>query len=192
MKKRTKIVTVVSAAAVLTICISMISFAATGWAKEDDVWYFYDIDGNRVYDEWKRSGDYWYWLDSEENGAMAVNKLIEDGDDTYFVDSNGQMIGNTWIKIVNEDQDAYDDPAEYNYYYMQPNGKAYKSGSNSTRFRTIDGKRYAFDDDGKMFYGWVDTNNNRLNGEDDWAGSEDMYYCGNWDDGAMKIGWQLI
>ena len=193
MRKQTKFVAVASAAAVLAIGASMTSFAATGWVEEDGVWYYYDKDGNKVDDEWKKSGDSWYWLDSEEGGGMAVDKLIEDGDDTYYVDSNGQMVRNTWVKVVNEDQDDDDDPAEYNYYYMQSNGKAYTAGdSSSTKFRTIDGKRYAFDDDGKMLYGWVDTDSSRLSGEDDWSAQEDMYYCGNWDDGAMKTGWQMI
>ena len=194
MRKQTKVVAVASAAALLAIGASMTSFAATGWVEEDGQWYYYDKDGNRVEDEWKKSGDNWYWLDSEEGGAMAVDKLIEDDDDTYYVDANGVMVKNTWVKVINEDQDDEDDPAEYNYYYMQSNGKAYKApDSGDTKFRTIDGKRYAFDDDGKMLYGWVDGSSERLSGDTDWATTdEDVYYCGEWEDGAMKTGWQKI
>ena len=195
MRKQTKVVAVASAAALLAIGASMTSFAATGWVEEDGTWYFYDKDGNRVEDEWKKSGDNWYWLDSEEGGAMAVDKLVDDDDDTYYVDSNGVMVRNTWVKVVNEDQDDEDDPAEYNYYYMQSNGKAYKASSNttSTRLKTIDGKRYAFDEDGKMLYGWVNGDAERMTDEDDWANVDaDVYYMGEWDDGAMKIGWQKI
>ena len=194
MRKQTKIVAVASAAAILAIGASMTSFAATGWVEEGGEWYYYDKDGNKVEDEWKKSGDSWYWLDSEENGAMAMDKLIDDGDNSYYVDSTGKMAANTWVKVVNEDQDDDDDPAEYNYYYMQSNGKAYKAGdSGSTKFRTIDGKKYAFDDDGKMLYGWVDGTGTRLSGEDDWATpADDVYYCGDWEDGAMKTGWQKI
>ena len=191
MRKQTKVVAVASAAALLAIGASMTSFAATGWVEEDGTWYFYDKDGNRVENEWKKSGDNWYWLDSEEGGAMAVDKLVEDGDNLYYVDSNGVMVRNTWVKVVNEEQDDDDDPAEYNYYYMQANGKAYKSGTNNnTKFKTIDGKRYAFDDDGKMLYGWVDDNGSRLSDESGWETA--TYYCGNWDDGAMKTGWQRV
>ena len=195
MRKQTKMVAVASAAALLAIGASMTSFAATGWVEEDGQWYFYNKDGDRVEDEWKKSGDNWYWLDSEENGAMAVDKLIDDDDDTYYVDANGVMVKNTWVKVVNEDQDDDDDPAEYNYYYMQSNGKAYKApDSGETKFRTIDGKRYAFDDDGKMLYGWVDGDSSRLSGDTDWEsrGEKDVYYCGDWEDGAMKTGWQKI
>ena len=190
MKKQTKLVAVLSTAALLAIGASMTSFAATGWTEEDGQWFFYDKDGNRVEDEWKKSGDNWYWLDSEENGAMAIDKLVEDDDDTYYVDGNGVMVTNTWVKVVNEDQDEDDDPAEYHYYYMQSNGKAYKGNGTSVSKKTIDGKRYAFDEDGVMLYGWVSETGDMLNAEDEWQ--EAKYYFGGWEDGAMKTGWQKI
>ena len=191
MRKQTKIVAVASAAALLAIGASMTSFAATGWTEEDGQWYYYDKDGNRVEDDWKKSGDNWYWLDSEEGGAMAVDKLIEDDDNHYYVDSNGAMVRNTWVKVVNEDQDDDDDPAEYNYYYMQSTGRAYKANdSGETKFKTIDGKRYAFDEDGKMLYGWLNEDATRATDESDWETA--TYYCGAWDDGALKTGWQKI
>ncbi len=191
MRKQTKVVAVASAAALLAIGASMTSFAATGWVEEDGTWYFYDNDGNRVEDAWKKSGDNWYWLDGEEGGAMAMEKIIEDDDDIYYVDANGVMVRNTWVKVVNEDQDEDEDPAEYHYYYMQSSGKAYKASDNSNiRFRTIDGKRYAFDDDGKMLYGWVNEQGERQSDDDGWESA--VYYLGNWDDGAMKTGWQKV
>ena len=193
MRKQTKVVAVASAAALLAIGGAMTSFAAQGWVEEDGTWYFYDKDGNRVEDEWKKSGDNWFWLDSEEGGAMATDKLIDDDNNTYYVDGNGVMVTNTWVKVVNEDQDEDDDPAEYRYYYMQSNGKAYKAGtsSNTTKFKTIDGKKYAFDEDGKMLYGWVNKDDSTLAmGDSDWE--EATYYMGSWEDGALKTGWQKI
>ncbi len=191
MRKQTKVVAVTSAAALLAIGASMTSFAATGWVQENGEWFWYDRDGSRVEDEWKKSGDDWYWLDSEENGAMALDKLIEDDGDTYYVNSTGAMVRNAWVSIVNEDQDDDEDPAEYNWYYFQSNGKAYKKGdSANTRFRTINGKRYAFDDDGKMLYGWVNSSGERESDEDGWKTAE--YYLGDWNDGSMKTGWQKI
>ncbi len=191
MRKQTKVVAVASAAALLAIGGAMTSFAAQGWVEEDGTWYYYDKDGNRVEDEWKKSGDNWFWLDAEESGAMATDKLIDDGDNTYYVDGNGVMVTNTWVKVVNEDQDD-DDPAEYRYYYMQSNGKAYKAGdSGSVKFKTIDGKKYAFDEDGKMLYGWVNKDDSTLaTGDSDWE--EATYYMGSWEDGALKTGWQRI
>ena len=190
MRKQTKVVAVASAAALLAIGGAMTSFAAQGWVEEDGTWYYYDKDGNRVEDEWKKSGDNWFWMSSEENGAMATDALIEDDDNTYYVDSNGVMVTNTWVKVVNEDQDEDDDPAEYHYYYMQSNGKAYKGSGDKVNKKTIDGKQYAFDEDGIMLYGWVDEDGTTLNDEDGWAEAE--YYFGSWEDGSMKTGWQKI
>ena len=192
MRKQTKVVAVASAAALLAIGGAMTSFAAQGWVEEDGTWYYYDKDGNRVEDEWKKSGDNWFWLDSEEGGAMATDKLIEDDSNTYYVDGNGVMVTNTWVKVVNEDQDD-DDPAEYRYYYMQSNGKAYKASEStgSTKFKVIDGKKYAFDEDGKMLYGWVNKEDATLAMDDtDWENA--TYYMGSWEDGALKTGWQKI
>ena len=190
MRKQTKIVAVASAAALLAIGGAMTSFAAQGWVEEDGTWYFYDKDGSRVEDTWKKSGDNWFWLDSEEGGAMATDKLVEDDDNTYYVDGNGVMVTNTWVKVVNEEQDEDDDPAEYRYYYMQSNGKAYKGNGNNLSKKTIDGKQYAFDEDGKMLYGWVKTDGTMANGEDEWQDA--YYYFGGWEDGSLKTGWQKI
>ena len=192
MRKQTKVVAVASAAALLAIGGAMTSFAAQGWVEEDGSWYYYDKDGNKVEDQWKKSGDNWFWLDSEEGGAMATDKIIDDNDDTYYVDGNGVMVTNTWVQVVNEDQDDEDDPAEYHYYYMQSNGKAYKdkSTNGSLTKKVIDGKRYAFDEDGKMLYGWVAEDGDMCNGEDEWENA--TYYFGSWEDGSMKTGWQKI
>ena len=190
MRKQTKVVAVASAAALLAIGGAMTSFAAQGWVEEDGSWYYYDKDGSRVEDAWKKSGDNWFWLDSEEGGAMATDKLVEDDDNTYYVDGNGVMVTNTWVKVVNEEQDEDDDPAEYRYYYMQSNGKAYKGNGNTLSKKTIDGKQYSFDEDGKMLYGWVKADGTMSNGEDEWQDA--YYYFGGWEDGSLKTGWQKI
>ena len=136
MRKQTKVVAVASAAALLAIGGAMTSFAAQGWVEEDGTWYYYDKDGNREENEWRKSGDSWFWLDGDEGGAMATDKVIEDESNYYYVDGNGVMVTNTWVKVVNEDQDDDDDPAEYRYYYMQNSGKAYKAkDSGNTTFK---------------------------------------------------------
>lgn len=61
MRKQTKLVAVLSAAALLAIGASMTSFAAQGWAEEDGTWVYYDSSNDRVTEEWKRSGENWYW-----------------------------------------------------------------------------------------------------------------------------------
>ena len=188
MKKQTKLVAVLSTAALLAIGASMTSFAATGWAEEDGTWVYYNRDGERATDSWKKSGNNWYYLDSD--GEMAIDQLIEDGDNYYYVDINGVMASNQWVAIENEDA-GEDDESEHYWYYFQANGKALTNGDNDkVSLKTINGKKYAFDDEGKMLYGWVDEDNaERVDNVDGDGFKDGDYYFGSEDDGAMTTGW---
>ena len=152
MKKQTKLVAVLSTAALLAIGASMTSFAATGWAEEDGTWVYYNRDGERATDSWKKSGNNWYYLDSD--GEMAIDQLIEDGDNYYYVDINGVMASNQWVAIENEDAGEDDEPEHY-WYYFQANGKALTNGDNDkVSLKTINGKKYEFDENGAMTAEW--------------------------------------
>lgn len=190
MRKQTKLVAVLSTAALLAIGASMTAFAAQGWAEEDGTWVYYDSSNDRVTEEWKRSGENWYWLD--DNGEMAADMLVEDDDDYYYVDANGVMVTNQWVAIENEDAGEEDEPDHY-WYYFQANGKAYTRSDNasedSVSAKTINGKKYAFDEEGRMLYGWV-SGGERQTDDDAWK--ESLYYFGDEDDGAMSLGWRQI
>ena len=188
MKKQTKLVAVLSTAALLAIGASMTSFAATGWAEEDGTWVYYDRNGDRVTDKWAKSGNNWYYLDN--NGEMAVDQLIEDGDNYYYVDVNGVMVSNQWVAIENEDAGDDDEPEAY-WYYFQANGKAMKNTTNKVALKTINGKKYTFDDEGKMLYGWVNDQNEHQDNTDGDAFKSADYYFGDENDGAMTTGWLL-
>ena len=188
MKKQTKLVAVLSTAALLAIGASMTSFAATGWAEEDGTWVYYNRDGERATDSWKKSGNNWYYLDSD--GEMAIDQLIEDGDNYYYVDINGVMASNQWVAIENEDAGEDDEPEHY-WYYFQANGKALTNGDNDkVSLKTINGKKYAFDDEGKMLWGWVNEDDpSHIDDTDGNAFETGDYYFGSADDGAMTTGW---
>ena len=165
----------------------MTSFAAQGWAEEDGTWVYYDRNGDRVTDKWAKSGNNWYYLDSD--GEMAIDTLIEDGDNYYYVDINGVMASNQWVAIDNEDAGEDDEPEHY-WYYFQANGKALKNSGDNIALKTINGKKYAFDDEGKMLYGWVASDNaERIDNTDGDAFKDGVYYFGGEDDGAMTVGW---
>ena len=188
MRKQTKLVAVLSASALLAMGASLTAFAATGWTQEDGTWYYYDRDGERVTNEWRKSGDYWFYLG--DDGEMVTDQLIEDDDDYYYVNADGAMISNAWVAIENEDAGDEDEPDQY-WYYFQSNGKAYtgSDSSTTTKFKTINGKKYSFDEEGRMLYGWV-KDGERQTGDDDWTDAE--YYLGDENDGAMSTGWRLI
>ena len=138
MRKQTKLVAVLSAAALFAIGASMTSFAA-GWAQEDGSWVYLDNDGDRVTEEWKKSGSNYYWLD--EDGYMATNMLIEDDDDHYYVNENGVRVTNQWVSIDNEDDEEVNGKSvDTLWYWMGPSGKAYKATGDDFKKSNLGGK----------------------------------------------------
>ena len=124
---------------------------------------------------------------------MAIDQLIEDDDDYYYVDINGVIATNQWVAIENEDAGEDDEP-ENNWYYFQANGKALTNGDNDkVSLKTINGKKYAFDEEGKMLWGWVSEDDaEHIDNTDGYAFKEGDYYFGDADDGAMTVGWLQI
>ena len=162
MRKQTKLVAVLSAAALLAMGASMTSFAA-GWQKDDaGVWHYYDSDDEMVTGEWKKDGGKWFYLD--EDGDMLTDSWV---DDDYYVGEDGAMLTNAWhYGLSDDEQDSPDDDGEHWYYF---NNK----GKKVTGDKKINGKNYLFDSEGKMLFGWQYNN---TNGE--------MYYYGDENDGA--------
>ena len=189
MRKQTKIAALISAAAVLSVGGAMTAFAATGWQQENGTWVYYNRNEEKVTEQWQKSGDYWYYLD--DNGEMAVDSLIDDNDSTYYVDVNGVMVTNRWVAVDNENAGDENEPNQW-WYYFGANGKAYKrndSASGDVSLKTINGKKYTFNTDGKMQYGWVKDGETQY---DDNAWQDSQYYFGDENDGAMAEGWKEI
>ena len=163
MRKQTKLVAVLSAAALLAMGASMTSFAA-GWQKDDaGVWHYYDSDDEMVTGEWKKDGGKWFYLD--DDGDMLTDAWV---DDDYYVDESGAMLTNAWkYTVSDEDQDEPDEDGE-RWFYFNNKGKKVVNDT-----KKINGKTYLFDSDGKMEFGWQQDNN-----------TGDMYYYGDENDGA--------
>ena len=189
MRKQTKIAALISAAAVLSVGGAMTAFAATGWQQENGTWVYYNRNEEKVTETWQKSGDYWFYLD--DNGEMATDSLIDDNDDTYYVDINGVMVTNRWVAVDNENAGEENEPNQW-WYYFGANGKAYKRSDSATgdvSLKTINGKKYTFDTEGKMQYGWVKDGETQHD-ENAWQDSE--YYFGDENDGSMAEGWREI
>ena len=131
MRKQTKLVAVLSAAALVALGASMTSMAATGWTQEDGLWYYYNANGDYVTDEWKRSGDNYFYLGWD--GYMLTNQLVQHGDNYYYVDANGAMVKNQWVAVATDGNDSVD----HRWYRFGSTGRAYR-GSNGFRKVTID------------------------------------------------------
>lgn len=188
MKRQTKNAVMLAASALFSLGLSFTSFAALGWVEENGSWAYYDRDGIKATDDWKKSGDNWFYLDSD--GYMVVDSLIEDNDNYFYVSSDGRMLTNQWAAVDNENYSDEDEPESY-WYYFQSNGKAYKSGnSDRASIKEISGKKYIFDEEGRMQYGWVNESGERQTDDDQWQNG--VYYCGDQNDGALTIGWKDI
>ena len=192
MGKKTKWFIIPCAALGLTLGSALVSYAATGWAEENGEWVYYQKDGSKAADVFAKSGSNWFYLDSD--GTMAKSQLIEKDDNYYYVNSAGAMVTNEWREIENEDAGG-DEPDTY-WYYLQSNGKAVKKSgsSDNVKFVTLPNAsgqgRYAFDEEGKMLYGWVSSDNaERVDDTDGDGFKEGDYYFGGEDDGAMTVGW---
>ena len=185
MRKQTKLVAVLSAAALFAIGASMTSFAATkGWTQEGDTWVYLNSSGERVTEEWKRSGNYYYWFD--ENGDMAKNQIVESNDNYYYVNEDGVRLANQWVSVENEDNDTVDGKeVDVLWYYLGSTGRAYKSNDpDMLKTSLIDGKRYFFDENGRMVSGWTTTM--------DSASKENTYYLGDENEGWAYTNWQFL
>ena len=161
MRKQTKLVAVLSAAALLAMGASMTSFAA-GWQKDDaGVWHYYDSDDEMVTGEWKKDGGKWFYLD--DDGDMLTDSWV---DDDYYVGEDGAMLVNAWhYGLSDEDQDDPDDDGEHWYFFNNKGKKVVDQD------KKINGKTYLFNADGEMQYGWQQV-------------GENVYYFGEENDGA--------
>ncbi|MGN8817738.1 hypothetical protein ACTNEN_05305 [Oribacterium sp. HCP28S3_H8] len=191
MRKQTKLVAALSATALLALGASAVVFAA-GWDNSTGAWQYLDNEGNAITDAWRKSGDYWFYLD--DDGNMATDELIQDDDDYYYVNADGAMVTNQWVALDADDSSSDNGDAEYRWFYFGSDGKAYRDkGSNSeltvSDLKTINGKKYAFDADGKMLYGFVDADGLSIYTADDEDWTDAEYYFGGWNDGSAQTGW---
>jgi len=168
----------------------------SGWVSQEDAQAgtetrsYYRESGELVTSDWVKDGDCWYWMD--ETGTMASDKLVKIGENYYYFRKDGTMVSEEWVGIPNKDAGKDGEPEKY-WYYFQKNGKAYKGSDSSSsgvvRTKTINGKKYAFDMEGRMLYGWV-YDGERQDDEDAWSYSD--YYFGTENDGAMRQGWERL
>lgn len=197
MKKQTKVLVTLSAAALLAVGASAVSFAE-GWDNSTGVWQYLDKDGEPVTDEWKSSNGQWFWLD--DDGVMATDSVIEDDSESkakyYYVDANGARVTNTWKAVAKDDDD--DSDAEYYWMYFGSDGKAYTTSEDDdltkSKLKTINGLKYAFDSEGHMLYGWISkTDKSQHDSDEDyWRDADVTYYANGWNDGHIQTGWKQL
>ncbi len=154
----------------------MTAYAVEGWMSDGEEWKYLDEDDNPLKNTWKQSRDSWFYLGDQ--GIMVKDCFIEQGNSLYYVFEDGARAENTWVLVDEADGNGH----EAGWYYFGGNGKAYR-GTDSSFKRTVDGRRYIFDESGLMLTGWFDEDGNPL-GEDDNPLEDGVYYAD--EDGALK------
>ena len=94
--------------------------------------YWVKEDGTMAKDSWVYDGEAWYRVDGQ--GAPLKNQFYRDSSDFYWLGADGRMLANGW----HQSDDG-------RWYYFQENGKAFKNG-----WKTIDGDEYYFLKTGTM------------------------------------------
>ena len=196
MRKSTKIAVVLAAAALLVAGFAFTTLAK-GWVKEAEGLYYYeDAEGMKVYNEWKKDTDpntgvvnYYYLGD---DGYMVTNTLVETDGYKYWCGADGAKVVNAWIQVPADEDEQDSLSVDYRWYRFNKNGQAVKG------MQTIDGKKYFFDGDCKMVYGYVNYNADKkaVEGwttkvEDAYGDADYQYFCQSNDEGwAVTSEWR--
>ena len=169
---------------------------AEGWDYTTGRWRWINDDGTVDTDAWHSANGSWFYLDSA--GNISKNQLIIEetaqGNNIYYVDGNGVLLRDAWKAVAIDPSERANYEAEYWNYYFGQDGKAYISVGTLTdeQIKIIDGKRYAFDKNGHMLYGWINVNTVKQQDYDDDAWKDSDFYFGTWKEAYAREGWQQL
>lgn len=176
----------------LVVCTSTLSTFAIGWVHDGGGnWSYVDAEGFYAKSTIKSSGSDRFYLD--EYGNMVRDYLLEDYDDNiYYFDDTGKMVTNTWVAVDPlQVYNPMDNPPTIYLYYFGANGRAFKAQNGGMVKKTIDGKKYFFNENGQMLSGWINEQGETFDlynsEEDPFVGY--CYYAGDETDGVLREGW---
>ena len=179
MRKKNFCLAVLSASAVLALGASFSSFAA--WKSVNSEWVYTDNNGNNVTSDWRSDNGESYYLGAD--GYMVRNTLIEDNGNYYYLRSGGQMLKNSWRFLENPSWQGDDKVGEGSWYYFDSNGRALRTTGDTVKIADIGGKKFAFDQYGRMLTGWITSSGENITDDSDWATA--TYYGDAEGDGSL-------
>ena len=120
-------------------------------------------EGYKVANAWRDSDGMKFFLD--ENGYVVYDKVFNLNGDIYYVGPNGARVTNQFVDVT-EDL-ILGDGVEPGRFYFADDGKAYKKVNNNF-IKLINGQKYAFDENGHIFYDcWLTKDGEYLDGTSD-------------------------
>jgi len=167
MRKQTKVLV---ATALLALGASFTSMAAakTGtWNLEDEGWMCYDKDGDAYTEVFCLSYGKEYWVG--DDGLLVTSSWVDDGEEFYYVGSDGSKTVNDWRFVAPEE----DEDADEEWFYFNAKGERVEGKA------VIKGETYYFDNEGKMLTGWVeyDADTKKAYVADETPVMGDLVYC---------------
>lgn len=159
-----------------TIQVVVIDIPIKGWQKINNVWYYYNSNGELQTSKWIKSGAKWYYVD--QTGAMQTSKWVKISTKYYYFDKSGVMQTSKWIGsryyVKADGSMATSEIVDNGRYYvdgkgiwvkdtkwLKLSGKWYylKTGTVQTsKWLKIGNKSYYFDKKGVMLTSrWIKT-----------------------------------
>ena len=176
-----KIIVLVILFSVLTLANSI--FAFSGWTKDGDHVVYVNQAGYRIANAWREDRGNKFYLD--ENGYVVYDKVFEYGDKIYYVEKSGARVTNSFVYVTKDM--ILGDSIEPGLFYFGSDGAAYERTSNNF-IRTIDGKKFAFDDFAHvMTDSWISNDGDYLSADDDVI--SDGWYYANENGALLQNSW---
>ena len=159
-----------------TVQVVVIEIPIKGWQKINNVWYYYNSNGELQTSKWIKSGAKWYYVD--QTGAMQTSKWVKISTKYYYFDKSGVMQTSKWIGsryyVKADGSMATSEIVDNGRYYvngkgiwvkdtkwLKLSGKWYylKNGTVQTsKWLKIGNKSYYFDKKGVMLTSrWIKT-----------------------------------
>ncbi len=158
MRKLTKTAAVVASMAVMAMGATVMTSAATeGWVQSGSNWYYY-VKGDRVSNQWVLAGEDWYFLDDE--GRMVRNSFVRTD---KFSDDSEVLSG----KDIHDELGKDDIDDDCDFYYLGNDGKmvtGWKEMAASSIYASPNSGSstkvwYYFGSTGRMYVNeWVESN----------------------------------
>ena len=165
-----EILMMVALFSVLTFINSV--FAFSGWTKDGDHVVYVNEAGYRIANAWREDNGNKFYLD--DNGYVVYGKVFEYGNRIYCTEKSGARVTNSFVEVTRDM--IIGDSIEPGLFYFGSDGAAYEKTS-SKFIRTIDGKKFAFDDSNHvMMDSWISIDGDYLSADDNVI-SDGWYYA---------------
>lgn len=132
-------------------------FAFSGWHKIDGKSCYLDEEGRMTLNAFRESDGVKYYLGPD--GFLLPNRVFEYNGFIYSTDERGARNENKFV-TVNYENDPYGEFAE-GIYYFDETGRSIVKKDNKF-YKNIDGKNYAFSEEGYLIEGWLDEDGNPI------------------------------